>query len=78
MKQIVDKLVSLERDMASEKGVFSLFALLLREDAEDKWDLLASAPWLEVNKKTNLEYLVNQLHLRLDTQELLSRKNYLT
>ena len=72
MKQLVDKLASLERDMASDKGAFSLFALLLREDAEDKWDLLASAPWLEVNKKASLEYFVNQLHTRLDTQELLS------
>jgi len=47
MKQILDKFVSLERDIASEKGEFSLFALFLREDAEDNWDLLASAPWLE-------------------------------
>lgn len=72
MKQIVDKFVSLERDIASEKGAFSLFALLLREDAEDKWDLVASAPWLDVNKKASLEYLVNQVDSRLDTQELLS------
>src|SRR5713101_7927728 len=72
MKQIVEKLASLERDIASEKGEFSLFALLLREDADDKWDLLASAPWLEANNRESLEYLVNQLRARLDTQELLS------
>ncbi len=72
MKQMIDKLASLERDIASEKGAFSLFALLLREDAEDKWDLLASAPWLELNKKASLEYLANQVYSRLDTPELLA------
>ncbi|MGE3535970.1 MAG: hypothetical protein AB7N91_00885 [Candidatus Tectimicrobiota bacterium] len=71
MKQMIDKLASLERDIASDKGVFSLFALFLREDAEDTWDLLVSAPWLEVDKKDSLAYLVNQLRSRLDTQELL-------
>ncbi len=72
MKQIIEKLASLERDIASEKGEFSLFALFLREDADDKWDLLASASWLEANNRESLEYLVNQLRARLDTQELLS------
>ena len=72
MKQIIEKLASLERDIASEKGEFSLFALFLREDADDKWDLLASAPWLEANNRKSLDYLVNQLRARLDTQELLS------
>ena len=72
MRQIIEKLASLEREIASEKGEFSLFALFLREDADDKWDLVASAPWLEANSRESLEYLVNQLRSRLDTQELLS------
>jgi hypothetical protein len=72
MKQIIEKLASLERDIASKKGEFSLFALCLREDADDKWDLLASAPWLDANNRESLDYLVNQLRSRLDTQELLS------
>jgi len=72
MKQTIEKLASLEHDIASEKGEFSLFALFLREDTDDKWDLLASAPWLEADKRESLEYLVNQLRARLDTQELLS------
>jgi hypothetical protein len=72
MKQTIEKLASLEREIATEKGEFSLFALFLREDAEDKWDLLASAPWLETNKRESLEYLVNQIRPRLEVQELLS------
>jgi hypothetical protein len=72
MKQTIEKLASLERDIASEKGEFSLFALFLREDADNTWDVLASAPWLEADKRESLEYIVNQLRARLDTQELLS------
>ena len=53
MKQIIEKLASLERDIASEK--VSSLALLLREDADDKWDLPASAPWLEANNRESLE-----------------------
>ena len=34
--------------------------------------LLASAPWLEADNRESLDYLVNQLRARLDTQELLS------
>jgi len=72
MKQMIEKLASLERDIASEKGEFSLFGLFLREDSEGKWDLLASAPWLETNQKEGLEYLVDQTRSRLNIQELLS------
>jgi hypothetical protein len=72
MKQMIEKLASLERDIASEKGELSLFALFLREDADNTWDLLASAPWLEPNKRESLDYLVNQLRSRLDLQELLA------
>lgn len=72
MKHMIDKFTTLERSIATEKGEFSLFALLLREDAEDKWDLLAAAPWLETDKKAGLAYLVNQIHTQLSMQELLS------
>ena len=72
MKQTIEKLASLERDIATEKGEFSLFGAFFREEAEDKWDLLVSASWLDTNKRESLEYLVNQLRPRLDMQELLS------
>ncbi len=36
MKQTIEKLASLERDIAAEKGEFSLFALFLRDDADEK------------------------------------------
>jgi hypothetical protein len=44
MKELLGKFVELEQRLSQERGEFSLFALFLREDASDKWDLVVSAP----------------------------------
>ena len=72
MEQLVDKLASLEREVSSQKGDFALFGVFVREDAQNRWDLLVSAQWLEANKKEALEYLADRLKLQLDAQEWLS------
>jgi len=72
MKQLVEKLVAMEREISEERGTFALFALFLREDALDKWDLVASAPWLEEDKKKSLAYLSDRLRSHLTDEELLS------
>lgn len=72
MKQLVEKLVAMEREISEERGTFALFALFLREDALDKWDLVASAPWLEEDKKESLAYLSDRLRSHLTQEELLS------
>jgi hypothetical protein len=48
MKEFIDKYIELERSISYEKGDFSLFALFLREDAADIWDLVVAAPWIEL------------------------------
>ena len=72
MNQLWQKMISIERDISTEKGDFSLFALFLREDAEDKWDFVVSAPWLEKHKKEGIEYLARKLQTNLDQNELLT------
>ena len=72
MNQLVEKLALMEREVAAEKGDFRLFALLLREDSPDKWDLLVSAPWLDANRSDGMAYLAKQVQSRLDTEQLLS------
>jgi hypothetical protein len=72
MNDLVGKLILLERLMASEQGDFSLFALFLREDAPDKWDLVVSAPWIEVDKRRALDFIARQLRSHLEPEELLS------
>ena len=71
MKEITEKLKELEQKIAAEKGSFLLFALFLREDAPDRWDLLVAAPWIPKNKNTALKYFSDKLIRTLSQKELL-------
>lgn len=45
-------------DIAAQRGEFTLFALLLREDGPGSWDLVVSAPWLAGGQlKATLEFV---------------------
>lgn len=72
MKPVAEKLRNLERQLAEEKGLFSLFALFLREDAPNKWDVVVSAPWVDKDKGEALAYLAKSLQSSLSPDELLS------
>ena len=71
MKLLIEKLAKLEQEVASEKGAVLLFALFLREDAPDIWDLLVSAPWVEDDKGAALKYLAGKLSAIATPEELL-------
>lgn len=71
MKELIDKLRLLETEISQKKGEFSLFALLLREEAQNKWDLVASASWFWSDKKKTLDYLAKKLRSRLTSEELI-------
>jgi len=71
MKEITEKLRTLEQSIAAEKGNFLLFALFLREDAPDRWDLLVAAHWIPKNKNTALKYFSDKLIRTLSQKELL-------
>jgi hypothetical protein len=70
MNEFVTKLAEEERAMSQERGAFTLFALFLREDAPDRWDLLVAAPWIERDKKDGLEYVAKRLQRSLTAGEL--------
>lgn len=72
MKQIVEKLQKEEAIMAKEKGPFNLFALFLREDAPDKWDLLVAADWVDRDKGNAIKYVASKIQEILTKEELLS------
>ena len=55
----------LERRIAREKGEFTLFALLEREDVPDRWDLVVSAPWFGPNQHETVGYFIRQIQLQL-------------
>lgn len=72
MKQFIDKYVALEKEVAKERGEMALFALLLRDDAPDRWDLVIAAPWAVANRKASLEYLVEKIKGRLGSEGLVN------
>ena len=70
MNSLVDKLRKVERDLTQRKGPFLLFALLLREDAPDVWDVLVSAPWADVDRGDALREISAELSRVADPEEL--------
>lgn len=72
MKTAIDALLELERALSREKGPFTLFALFLREEALEKWDLVVSAPWIEKDKRSALRLLADRLQESLSASDVLS------
>lgn len=70
MISLVDKFITVEKTISDEKSSFTLFALFLREEAEDKWDLILSANWFEDDKKETLDYIVKQIKNELKPQDM--------
>ncbi len=71
MNEIVEKLVRIEQEMATERGRFLVFALFLREDAPDLWDLVVAAPWVATDKSDSLQYISSKLRSVLAPDELI-------
>jgi hypothetical protein len=73
MQELLNKYREIEAEVAREKGEFSLFALLQREDAfGGKWDLVVEAPWIGEGRLKTLNYLADKITSRLTIEELLS------
>lgn len=68
--EITEKFRSLESRIAAQKGSFVLFALFMREDAPDRWDLIVSAPWIGEDKRSIVDYLVGEIKSTLGEQVL--------
>lgn len=64
------KFAKLEADVAAARGDFTLFALFLREDVPDRWDLIISAPWVSADQRGALDYLVNRIKSDLGPGDL--------
>lgn len=70
MKDIATKLIDIEKKMSEKKGAFNLFALFMREDSENKWDLLVSSKWISKNKPESLKYIASNVQKALTQKEL--------
>jgi hypothetical protein len=72
MKTAIEALLEIERALSKEKGPFTLFALFLRAEALEKWDLVVSAPWIEKDKRSALKLLSDRVQASLSVSDLLS------
>lgn len=72
MKEMIEKFRVIESTLSEEKGEFNLFALFLREDSANKWDLLVSADWIEDNKSDSLQVIARKIQDHLDKKELVN------
>ena len=72
MSEFVEKFRDLEKEIADEKGDFRLFALVLREEAPNRWDLLVSAPWANDDPIEPLKYLADQIKSRVKARDLIN------
>lgn len=44
VSELTERFAQLESELSKEKGEFVFFALFMREDVPDRWDLIVSAP----------------------------------
>lgn len=70
ISNIASRFAGLESRIAQEKGEFALFALFLREDVPDRWDLIVSAPWVGTDREAALNYFVEEIKSVLGSQDL--------
>jgi hypothetical protein len=70
MRDFVNKFREIERTLASDRGEFALFALFLREDSTDKWDLIVASKWIDENRKEALSFITQRIAEALSPEEL--------
>ena len=66
MKSFIGKISQLLKIIEEQRGKFSLFALVLPEDAI-AWDILVSAEWIDKDQSAALNYLVKEVQ-RISTK----------
>lgn len=71
MKELIDKLAAIENETSAKRGKYDLFALFLREDSPNKWDIVVSASWIDNNKEEALKFLAEKVQNSFTRNELL-------
>lgn len=79
-EETLERFLLLERDLAAEQGRFALFGVFLREDAPNRWDVVAVAPWIEASPVSARALFAQRLQaeLTLDEVILLSQIAFIT
>jgi len=70
MKDFVEIIREVEKETSKNKGEYELFALFLRENSSNKWDILVSADWIILDKLKALRYLAKKIKQKLEHKDL--------
>ncbi len=70
MNTILEKLKTVVRSLENEHGPILVFALFLREDPLEKWDIVVSATWLNSNDRLSYETIASKIQKALNSSEL--------
>ncbi len=69
LKTVSKKLQSMATEIESEKGEITLFALFLRNESPELWDLGIAAEWIKDDKGAVYMYVANKLQSALTEKE---------
>jgi hypothetical protein len=61
MSTLFEKIAAVATEVASERGAFTLFAIMHRADAPDWWDVVVAAPWLDAEGMKDYRYFAQKL-----------------
>ena len=70
MNTILDKFKKVVISLEKEKGLILIFALFLRVDPLEKWDIVVSAPWLNSNDISSYNIINAKIQENLSPLEL--------
>ncbi len=71
VQEIIEKLKAAMTSLEKEKGPLLIFALFLREDSFEKWDIIISGTWLNSKEMSAYKLISSKLREVLDESELL-------
>ena len=72
MTSLHEKFLKIEKDISNERGEFNLFALAYRDIEENKFDVILSADWINVQDKEVMKYIVNVIKKELISEEMIA------
>lgn len=70
MKEILNQLKSVVKALEAEHKPMVLFALFMREESLQKWDIVVSASWLSSGDKSAYQLVVSKVQAALSPAEL--------
>ena len=70
MNPLVERFRIVERELATDRGYFSFFALVKNSSLETLWDVVVAAPWLSVDELAGLREVAEKLQTELEPLEL--------